>query len=241
MTRLSTHARGSEHMTLNEKLTLSISTFALAIAVATFGYTVVQDRQEKTEQLSLSVTERRSEYPVEIMPGFGSLTPALIALDWSALIANNGSTPVSVVEYELYGTRPNGNRFTYSRLNLGLRDADGTELELPILLDPGHAVRVNVTTGVMVIDSVYRALMTRFRVGDRPWYDEVWRTLARQGIDIWGNRVKFQEWGESDFAFEGPAPAEQRKIQFVLVLRTARGQEIVSEFGPYGSGRRTGS
>lgn len=228
-------------MTLNEKLTLAISTFALAIAVATLGYTVVQDRQESAERVSLAVAERRGDYPVEIMTGFGSLTPALIALDWSALVANNGATPVSIVDYEFHGIGANGNRFTYSRMDLGLRAADGTKLELPLLLDSGHATRFNIRTGIMVTDPVYRVLLTQFKIGDRPWYDAVWRTLARRGTDIWGNRVTFQEWGDSNFTFEGPAPADERKIKFVLVLRTARGGEVVSEFGPYDSTRRIGS
>jgi hypothetical protein len=220
-------------MTLNEKLTLSLSTAAILISVATFVYTVVQDQQEKAEVVSISVTQREGDYASEILRGLGDEWPMIVAVEWNGLIANNGSTPVSIVDYDLTRSPKRSALIMHSRMDLGLYTTDGRELELPFLLEPGHATPFRLRTGILADSIVSRTLSEEYKVGDHPPFRELWRNLARDSLDVWGNRVGFTEYSDSAYIFRGPDPAEQKADPFILMLRTARGREIIASFAPY--------
>ncbi len=218
---------------LNEQITIAFSVLALALSAASAWYTVLRDRRQDTESLAVSINPERGDYETELL-GFVGERPSQIVLNWHGFIANNGSIPVSIVSFDVWGVgKPN--LFTHSHMNLGLFDSDGKQIVLPMVVEPGHATPIEIRTGVMLATAVEGILGTRFPIGQKVRYIEVLKHVARSGKDLFGNDIKYQEFGDNTYSFEGPDPSRDvRQPVFLWSFSTARSNKFTFTSSFYG-------
>lgn len=214
-----------------DKLSLTISALALIVACASAVFSIHQDRRRETEAVVIEFAVDRQTLGSQQLPLPG---PASVGtLYWRGFIANNGSVPVSVVAYELYGVRQN--LFTHSRMDQGLFDEEGRPLKFPFTVSPGSAVAVEMRTGWILTSEVVRALKTAFPTDTIVSRRDIDVHLARVGLDLFGNNAELKSYGDDTYTISAPGlSGTLREAKYLISFRTARGNQFSSMFSSYG-------
>lgn len=215
-------------LTFNEKLNFGISLFALLVSLSSGIHTFIRDRRSDAEQLVVSATRRTESYATQVFRAGPSV--AQVSLDWTLLIANNGTIPLSVTGYDIWGEAQN--RYTHTRMDLGLFRPDGTLVKLPMSIEPGHAEGLVVRTGHWLPHEVQQVATETLTGVSHLAFSELQKQFARRGFDIFGNRVAIKEWG-NEYTITGPSSQSLKQPTFLLTIRTARGQTASSSLRFY--------
>ena len=210
-------------LTVNERLTLVIAVLALVISVASTAYTIIRDQRNDSENLLVRATPLRSAGAIRF-DGERNL-PEYFTLDWEVLFANNGAVTMSIVESQLWieGRRQESTggrlvpfRFEPARVYQGLYNQSGQLQKLPIIIEPGHAVRLVIRTR----HPVHRDLLALVPV-DRRRLSGITLTQLRKIITL--GHEDLNEYMSDDYLgltpmFVTVTTARSKKISTVLAI-----------------------
>lgn len=144
------------------------------------------------DDLSVRVRRQGGDTPISIVKRSPVTRAGTIVVPWSLLVSNVGSGKISITGYEVTQVARANEIVSYSGLDSGLTVAEtGEPVVLPISLEAGRSVRLNLNIGINPGQRAYERL-TESIVGSRATttVGEAELSLAGKEIDIYDNAVK---------------------------------------------------
>lgn len=220
-------------MTKHNKLALSFALSALLLSLITLGYSMWRHHIEVSESLSFDVIQRADDYDVSFQSASIREYSGIIETQWVATLANNGSVPINIYDYEVLALSKKG-KWSYSGLNLGLTTLDGQPLSFPLSIDAGFATPIIIKVGYPLKDLVYNIISTKVDANRNIKISNLKKLLAEEGWDIWGNKIEYSEYPNSpDDSFSAPPIDELDVVVFSISMHSSRGKSYTVNFAPY--------
>lgn len=203
-------------------LSLLIAICAIAIPYMQQKGALKQQQEQfeelQREELSLNFSPRVKGEIRLTEHSFGQLGH-VIQKAWKLTISNTGSRRVSIVKYSLSrGDSPESTYYT--GIDGGVFTKGSEPVDFPVALGPGETQSYFLLVGIIVPKAVYETLKG-LEEGKNIQEEEATVALAKEGLDLYGNKVAFTE-------FEGGAymlsvDSENQKSQsFWCAIQTGR-------------------
>lgn len=153
----------------------------------------------------------------------------VIQMPWKLTISNTGNRQLSIINKRIsLGETPDSQYYT--GIDGGLFTQGYQPIELPIKLEPGESQSYYIYVGAMVPARVYEIL---YKLNEgKPVMDRVaMKALGYEGIDIYGNPVKYQDHGNDQFLIE--FKSSDKSPTFWLDLLTGGGNRFYGAAAKY--------
>jgi len=182
------HDLGKSGQTKVAWYSLYIAVFALVASLAS----LYESHQARVTMVQDELTFNFQQYDdgsaleFEVIKG-GRIYPGIIMKSaWDTLISNTGTSTLSIIRYEIFQVKPNS-LVAYSKLDKGLSSKDGKPLSLPIVLDTGKSIRININIGIRPGIRAYKIYTNNMNNQlDLTTYRKI---LFKNNIDIYDNPV----------------------------------------------------
>jgi hypothetical protein len=165
-----------------------------ALVVSLFSlYEARQTRIAATkDELSVRLRREGGDVPISIVKRSTPLRAGTVVVPWDMLISNVGSGTISITGYEVTQVVRSNEAVSYSGLDSGLSVPEsGERVALPIALEAGKSIRLNLSIGITPGPRAYEYL-TSSMTGSRmtTTLSKAEFSLAAKEIDIYDNPVK---------------------------------------------------
>jgi hypothetical protein len=173
-------------------LASGVAVAALLISILSL-YEARQARISTTkDDLSVRLHRQGGDTPISIVKRPSVVRAGTVVVPWSLLLSNVGSGTISVTGYEVTQIARSNETVSYSGLDSGLTAAEtGEPVSLPLALEAGRSVRLNLNIGINPGQRAYEHL-TESIVGSSATISlgKAELSLAGKAIDIYDNPVK---------------------------------------------------
>jgi hypothetical protein len=204
------------------------------VSIVALGHTFWQSWKIEKEELIIRIASNVESLPIRIPDINLGKEGQVIQLPFKMSVTNNCSRTLSLLEYrtfQLVGEGPiEENKKFYSGIDGGLFNLNGTEAKMPTSLSQGETIAYIVYVGILANKNVVK-LLEPFKnktLSRRSMY----KVLGRNGTDIYGNKIEYQESTDGTFMFSVKGQANNNPI-FVFQWTTGRGNKFVSLGGDY--------
>lgn len=165
---------------------------------------------------------------IHATPSIGKIIPAgelgamgrVFQLPWKIVVSNIGNRPLSIIRYDLFKKEEAGHSI-YSGLDGGFYEKGEKKVYFPFQIGEGESNSFLIYIGV-IMDTNLAELLDSM---DELTLSNAGMVLARHKMDLFGNQVNYQEYGDQGEAWQVSIPSETIKQapQFILEFRTSRG------------------
>lgn len=207
-----------------------IAVLSFVLSIAAFIFPIYQHYQEQKEIALININNISYKDNVIITKNNFGEEGQVIQLPWKFTISNSGNRKLSITEYDISSGQSLGAVF-YSGIKGELMKLSGEVINLPITLDAGESISGIIYIGVIVPKKVVD-IINNLNDKSNIKYNDLIRILARSGFDIYGNKVKYKEYGEESYTLE--VEKEQQKSQaFWIEFKSGRGIKFINSASIY--------
>jgi hypothetical protein len=214
----------------------TMAILSLVVAVATVGVSYFQFGEQKrqfqvlqSEELTLRLNSH-ADGPLRITRNnFGQLG-FVVQVPWRLTVSNTGNVKLSITEYSITtGSSPDA--MFYTGIDGGMLTQEGKAVDLPMVIEPGDSRILIIYVGILVPTKVHEILSAM--TDSKPNTALAVKTLAKQGLDLYGNKVNYAEYpgGESLLTIE---KKDQNSPTFWYRAVTGRGNAFLTSATSYG-------
>lgn len=223
-----------------DKLARAMAVLSLLVAISTAIVSYVQQNSALEEQRRQFQVLQKEDLAIRLNPHaegrmeltgrrFGS-AGTLVRSFWGLTLSNTGNQKLSLTQYRI-STGASPDAYFYSGIDGGLLAADSTIEKLPIILEPGESRVLLLNIGFLVPDEVY-SVLSALKKSDLLSADAVRVELARKGLDLYGNKVEFQEFPGGGVVISVDAH-NQKSPTIWLQITTGRGNTFTASAATY--------
>lgn len=206
----------------------AIATLSLVVAIAAIAVPYFQHKVEQEEAIALDFNPHLGGDIKLTDYNFGEIG-RIVQVLWQLRISNTGNRKLSIVEYSISsGDKPYSKFF--SGMDGGILDLKGNRISLPITLEPGDSLALQVYVGIMVSPKIFN-ILNDSRMSKPIPAQQAARILGRAGLDLYGNNVDFKEYKGGNFHLAVRKGAKSPRYWFCLV--TGRGKSFVISASEY--------
>tara|TARA_Y100000815_G_scaffold149905_1_gene135821 strand:- start:2198 stop:2911 length:714 start_codon:yes stop_codon:yes gene_type:complete len=184
-----------------DKLARITAVISLIVAIAAIAIPYVQQKGALKQQQEQFDELQREDLSMMLNPNMrgvihvtgtnlGSLG-SVVQVPWGLTISNTGSRQLSIANYDLTRGDSPGAMF-YSDIDGGVQSLDSQPVGYPITLEPGEMRKFLLFVGITVPDKVLE-IIEGITEGNKVDRDVATTALAREGLDLYGNRVDYRE------------------------------------------------
>ena len=161
----------------------------------------------------------------------------VVQVPWGLTLSNTGNQKLSVIKYSITtGSSPNST--FYSGIDGGMVNADGKPVSLPFSIEPGDSRSFVVFIGTTVPSNVYEILSSNGN-RDLPTIARAKIALAKRGIDIYGNKVAYQEYAGGGYLLTVDKE-NQKYPRYWFQVDSGRGNAFLTSGTQYETQRNDG-
>lgn len=200
-----------------------VSLASLAIAIASF-YVSYQTKQLTMEEyISGKIEIPFGNINIDLSgPNLPSGTR--IGVPFKFTLSNTGNRKLSIVKYDIFASSELGGKMWYSGIDGGLRDENGKPLQLPLTIDTGESRFGFVDIGILADSNAIKLLKsntTALKITRR----DMDKILANNGIDVFGNPVVLEKYGDVGISITGPGQNYKEQI-LTVIFQTGKGTTL---------------
>lgn len=208
------------------------SILSLIVAIAAVVVPYIQYRQEQEESVSINVNLHNIKEQVKLTKyNFVELGGRVVQVPSELVISNTANRKLSIVSYSI-STGETQNSQYYSGIDGGIYDDKGKKVQLPIILEPGDSKILQIYIGIVVPPKVFDILST-LKLKPSLSSQQTFLTLARNKLDIYGNRVEFEEYPGGAYSWSIDNKLRQKSPRYWLQFTTGRGNSFVTSASEY--------
>lgn len=198
-----------------------ISLLSLVVASASFFVSFRTQQLTLADELSVQASIPGSTFPIQLSNFEIGHLGVVVTAPFEFTLTNTGNRKLSVTRYELYALNSWGEKSWYSNIDGGLMDAKGDPLHLPLTLDIGESTRGFVRVGMLANNAAIRTLEQTKKAVSISRKDLDFK-LAKNGIDLFGNKVTLNEFPAGGYTIEGPGP-KRKTPSIIVTFQTGKG------------------
>ena len=218
-------------MTLQPPASIWIASLSLVVALASFFVSYRTQQLSVADELAVRISIPHASSPIQISSTEFGLMGTLVTVSVDFTLTNTGNRKLSVTRYEVYALSTSGGKIFYSGIDGGLVDAKGNPLHLPLTLDIGESANGFVRIGMLADSAAVRTLQASNPTTSIARH-ELDLALAKQGIDLFGNKVTLNQFSGGSYSIVGPGP-EGKSPRVVVVFQTGKGAIALHEAAWY--------
>lgn len=218
-----------------DRFARGLAVASLVISVAAILVPYIQHRSVFNEQKRQFAASQKEELTVHLDPHadgpfritkYSIEMSHVVQIPWEVTLSNTGNQQLSVIEYCITLGPPPNFGGSYSGIDGGMFTKEDRAVDLPLAIEPGESRSVLIFVGICVPAEAYGVLSAIEDTNLRT-VDHAAIALAKQGLDIYGNKVTYREYAQGSYhvTFEDEAPFSQR---FWLRVVTGRGNISVA-------------
>lgn len=199
------------------KMEIRFSLFAIIISLLTFSWTIYQEYVNNQEEIVINSFTPTFDTNVSFNKIELPKSPYIVTMRIGILLTNTNEKTVTLTNYrfEQIGKIDLDINFkyptSYSGMDQGFSDENGTSQELPFILKEGESKLVYINTGILINNNVFEKINEVYKIENEKdilenrelTYSELSYYLVKAQTDLYGNKIEGDtfksEEGEKSF------------------------------------------
>ncbi len=213
----------------SDKIARGMAIVSLLVAIAAVVVPYMQQRSQfqalQNEELVVRLNSSMNG-PLRLTENSFGPKGHVVQIPWQVTLSNTGYQNLSISKYSItVGASPNSTY--YSGVDGGMFTSDQQRVQLPFTLEPGESRSFRVLVGIIVPPRVYEVLSS---IDGK--LSEARMVLAKQGVDLYGNEVNYQEFEGGSYLITLKKGSDKSPIYWFEVV-TGRGNVFVTSETAY--------
>ncbi|WP_442489125.1 hypothetical protein [Halomonas litopenaei] len=221
-----------------ENFARAIAVISLIVALAAIAIPYFQQEGALKQQQEQFEALQREGLSVKLSPYVSGeirltendlgLLGHVVQVPWRLTVSNTGSRQLSIARYDLSSV---DSVEYYSGIDGGLVTKNSQPVDLPRTLEPGETQSFFLFIGIIVPRTVYEILKELDEGNDIQRIDAT-IALAREGVDLYGNKVDYTEFEEGAYHITIDSVNQKAKM-FSLTIYTGRDNTFIVSASEY--------